>query len=138
MIPKLMMYVGGRFPAITPPNNIGQVVIIISDFSGRNHPITFFKLTAMIRILNWNSYFFGGIILGTYILERVNYVFLKVHYFLPKSLILAQKSNLIPIKNSFIVTVDLKKDTQYLKVLKQPMEGTKIKLRISKKKVLNL
>ena len=21
MIPKLMMYVGGRFPAITPPNN---------------------------------------------------------------------------------------------------------------------
>ena len=39
---------------------------------------------------------------------------------------------MIPIKNSFIVTVDLKKDTQYLKVLKQPMEGTKIKLRISK------
>ena len=68
MIPKLMMYVGGRFPAITPANNIGQVVIIISDFSGRNNPITFFKLTAMIRILNWNSYFFGGIILGTYIL----------------------------------------------------------------------
>ena len=65
-----MMYVGGRFPAITPPNNIGQVIIIISDFSGRNNPITFFKLTAMIRILNWNSYFFGGIILGTYILER--------------------------------------------------------------------
>ena len=88
----------------------------------------------MIRILNWNNYFFGGIILGTYILQRVNYVFLKVHYFLPKSLILAQKSNLIPIKNSFIVTVDLKKNTQYLKVLKQPMEGTKIKLRISKKK----
>ena len=85
----------------------------------------------MIRILNWNSYFFGGIILGTYILQRVNYVFLKVHYFLPISLILAQKSNLIPIKNSFIVTVDLKKDTQYLKVLKQP---SKIKLRISKKK----